>query len=213
MTMWRAQLLALSLLAWLLPTNAHAALLLSADVSITSTTPGGASSGYVNYNFSANDMAVVGNQSGTGCEPGQSTTGGNSCVFEFSLTATGFSFQQECMAVDFFTCRMPSVTITLTDLKFAGGEVLANAALVETQDIAGAPVPDLGVVQGFTANSITLTIASFVAQCQNILTDTVSFTTRALPTGENVPEPTTLSLLGAGLAGLAWWRRRRTTAA
>lgn len=212
MTMWRAQLLALSLFAWLLPANAHAAALLSADVSITSTHSSSLDPGYTDFSYNANDLAVPASQPGNGCGNGASPSGSD-CSFIFSLTGSGFSFQETCSQNE-LDCTFPNVTITLTDLKFAGGEILANAVLGEDRsELNGADPGPVGAIQGFTANSVTLTIAAFVTHCNSVLLDTVTFTTRALPTGENVPEPTTFSLLGAGLAGLAWWRRRRTTAA
>lgn len=175
---------------------AQAAPLLSADVQISSpgffTTYGPVGvTPPASHNDAANDCGF---------------SEGGGCSYSFSLSSTGFTFTATC---DADVCdNMPAFTVMLTNMVFQSGEVLANAQLQEVDNTNGFGTPPFGNVV-FTGNSVTLSVAAFLANCFGNLQETVSFTTRAITTETDVPEPSTLSLLGLGALGLAWWRRER----
>lgn len=171
---------------------AIAAPLLSADVTIASSPAIFPAAGPTSNSPPVPTVTVSG------------SCGGLSCSYSFTLSTTGFDFLAEC-EVDFgSTCNMPSFTVTLTNMVFQPGATLLDATLKETDNTYDQNSTPIGTVSHGT-NSVTLSVASFVVSCFGNLQETVTFIT----TETGVPEPSTLSLLGLGALGLAWWRRER----
>jgi hypothetical protein len=195
------RLLVVLALATLIPAWSHAApVLTSADVSLT---------------FGANPAINFGTLS-----PPQTEAGGitgctinstGTCTYSFSLTTTGFSFEELCTADD--SCDLPTVKLDLTNLVFSPAQILTGVTLVETP-VASDPVncfPIDCASRTFTSNSVELSVIVFEADSGGTMTATGTFVTQNAPT--SVPEPPTLPLLVAAVAGLAllWHRRSRAS--
>ena len=189
--------------ALLVPAMAANAVLISANVSISSThDPIAMGNGYIDFSYSATGQGPGATASGGGC----GLTGAiDPCSFSFSLSATGFSFTESCQNPD--NCLLPTVTVTLSNMQFSGGEILVGVGLTETPN--GPPPPSQQGSTSFTSHSVTLSITAYDVTCGALgITDAVTFET-ATPPRSDVPEPSSAMLVGMGIVGLAWLYRGR----
>lgn len=114
----------------------------------------------------------------------------------------------------------PNTTINLNLLGLLGLDGLASVKLVLNEQITdgkidGVPVPGRVVLDGVSASSMEANVVDLYIRLVGQLVDVDvvighSFAElKASPTPAPVPEPSTFMLIGGGLAGLAFWRRRQ----
>lgn len=115
---------------------------------------------------------------------------------------TGFSF--------FYTALYYASSVSVYDRLDGAGNLLATVNLPTTSSTCDAisradfcPFVAVGVSFSGTAHAVV-----FAGVAEQVVFDDITFG-RAIPGGEPVPEPTTLALMGTGLAGLVFAARRR----
>lgn len=195
------RLLVVFALAALIPAWSYAApVLTSADVSLKFD-----ASPAINFGTLSSPFATP-TESGniSGC----TITSTGTCTYSFSLNSTGFVFEELCNADD--SCDFPTVTLDLTSLVFNPAQILTGLTLTQSDDCLGILQIDCAS-RTFTSNSVQLSVVAFQADSGETETATGTFVTENVPT--SVPEPATLPLLAAALAGLAllWHRRSRVS--
>ena len=117
-------------------------------------------------------------------------------------------------------------TLTSATLSFAGGDFQSDVFGALAANINGVSVPFsfadgrfVTAIHSFTLNAAELVAANLAGEVdlhldRNGSGDFIAFDWFELvgTTSTAVPEPATLSILGAALAGLGWLRRRRRIA-
>jgi hypothetical protein len=169
---------------------------------------GGAGTNY-GINFSSNALGIVdadaGGAGNFGGEPSPSTVlfflSGPAATMDVAAGFdTGFSF--------FYSAINNGGFINVYDGLGATGNILASINLPVTPSNGGDPSGDFSPFYaiGVTFDGIAHSV-DFGGTVNQIGFDNITLGSE-IPGGQPVPEPSTFILFGAGLGGLAFWRRR-----